>query len=898
MTSLPVGTVTFLFTDIPGSSRLWDSEPEAMKLAQARQAELIAAHVLAHRGHIVRLRGEGDSTFSVFVSPADALAAACAFQRALVAESWPTRVPLQVRAALHCGYAELRDGDYNSTAVNRCARLRAIAAAGQTLVSQVVADMARENLPEGGTLLSLGAHRLKDLQRPEQVCQLCHPDLPADFPPLRSLGALPTNLPQQLNSFIGRAKEIDHLVSWLNPVAGGASSAPSRLLTVHGAGGAGKTRLVVQAGAELLDLYPEGVWLIELAALNEGGMVVQAVATVLGLREEPGRTLLNTLQEYLRERTMLLILDNCEHLVADCARLAQSLLHACPRVRLLATSRETLNIPGETVWRIPSLSLPGEGADLSAATVTGSEAAQLFVERAQAVLPSFHVTGQNARAVAQISRRLDGIPLALELAAARVRSLTAEQIADRLDDRFRLLTGGSRTALPRQQTLRGLIDWSYQLLSEREKTLLRRLSVFFGGWTLDVAENICADDPEDPEVQIEDWEVLDLLDSLVEKSLVLSEEPNQQRRYRLLETIRQYSRERMEESVEAAVVRRRHRDVLLKFVEETAELLGGPDQVEMLNRLEREHDNIRAAQDTCVADPEAGLLALRFARALWRFWHIRGHYAEARRRYEIALALPAAQGPTLERMQALNGAGNIAWGQGDVAMAQRWHAESLELARLLKDQKGIAASLGGLSLTAKRAGDLETARGYQEESLALAREIGDLRSIGTSLLNLGNIYGTLGNHAKARAMHEESLQMRRQLGDKQGMATVLSNLGLCALLMGDIVASRAALVEGLRLCREVDNRRGTPFALEYLAKVAIAEERFEPAITLYGAAYGLRERYEMPLTASEETEYQETFKDVKERAGQENYEALFAYGRILTLEQAVDCALAFYPETQ
>ncbi|MCW3054406.1 MAG: putative ATPase [Chthonomonadales bacterium] len=896
MTSLPVGTVTFLFTDIPDSNRFWDTEPEAMKAAQARQAELIAAHVSAHNGHIIRIRGEGDSTFSVFVSPADALAAVCAFQRAFVSESWSTNVPLQVRAALHCGSAELRDGDYNSTAVNRCARLRAIAAAGQTLVSQVVADMARENLPEGGTLLSLGSHRLKDLQRPEQVYQLCHPDLPTTFAPLRSLGALPTNLPQQLNSFIGRAKEIDHLVSWLIPQAESASSASHRLLTVHGAGGAGKTRLVVQTGAELLDLYPEGVWLIELAALNAGSMVVQSVATVLGLREEPGRTLLTTLQEYLRERTLLLILDNCEHLVADCARLAQSLLHACPQVRLLATSRETLNIPGETVWRIPSLSLPGEGADFSPAGVTGSEAAQLFIERAQAVLPSFHVTGQNARAIAQISRRLDGIPLALELAAARVRSLSAEQIAERLDDRFRLLTGGSRTALPRQQTLRGLIDWSYQLLNEREKTLLRRLSVFFGGWTLDAAENICADDPEDPDVQIEAWEVLDLLDSLVEKSLVLSEEPNQQRRYRLLETIRQYSRERMEESAEATVVRQRHRDALLKFVEETAELLGGPDQVEMLNRLEREHDNIRAAQDTCAGDPEGGLLALRFAGALWRFWHIRGHYAEARRRYETALALPAAQGASLERMRALNGAGNIAWGQGDVATARRWHEESLELARLLEDRRGIAAALGGLSLAAKRMGDMETARGFQEESLAIAREIGDIRAISTSLLNLGNIYGTLGHHEKARWMHEESLQMRRQLGDKQGMATVLSNLGFCTLLMKDYPAARAALMEGLRLCRELNNLRGTPFALEYLAMLAIEEGRTEPAVRLYGAAYGLRERYEMPLSAVEDQAQQETYSVLRERVGETNYEALFAYGQLLTLEQAVDCALALYPD--
>ncbi|MCW3098276.1 MAG: putative ATPase [Chthonomonadaceae bacterium] len=896
MTSLSVGTVTFLFTDIVGSTRLWDTEPEAMKQAHARHAELIAESVTAHQGHLVRIRGEGDSTFSVFRSAPDALAAACAFQCALTAEAWPTRTPLRVRAALHCGTAELREGDYNSTAVNRCARLRGIAAPGQTLVSQVVVEMTRDNLPEGGTLLSLGAHRLKDLQRPEQVYQLCHPDLPSEFPPLHSLDSLPTNLPQQLNSFIGREKEIAYLVFLLSPHQASASSVAGRLLTVAGAGGAGKTRLTVQAGAELLDLYPDGVWLVELAALTEGSMVVQAITTVLGLREEPGRTLLATLQEHLRDREMLLILDNCEHLVDACARVAQTLLHACPNVRLLATSRETLNIPGETVWRIPSLSLPEEGADLSAASVSASEAAQLFVERAQAVVPSFHVTAQNAGAVAQISRRLDGIPLALELAAARVRSLSAEQIAERLDDRFRLLTGGSRTALPRQQTLRGLIDWSYQLLNEREKTLLRRLSVFSGGWTLDAAESVCADDPEDPDAKIEAWEVLDLLDSLVEKSLALSEEANQQRRYRLLETIRQYSRERLDESAEASAVRCRHRDVLLRFVEETAEQLGGPDQVEMLNRLEREHDNIRAAQDTCTREANGGRIALRIAGALWRFWHIRGHYAEGRRRFETALASPEAQEPSAERMRALNGAGNIAWGQGDVATARLWYGASLDLARQLEDLKGVAAALGGLSLAAKRAGDLETARGFQEESLAIAREIGDARSIGTSLLNLGNIYGTLGDHAKARQMQEESLQMRRQLGDKQGMASVLSNLGFCNLLMKDYAAARSTLLEGLRLCRELDNRRGTPFALEYLAMLAVEEDRPEPAITLYGAAYGLRERSEMSLSATEAQSMQETYEVAKAKVGPENYEALFAYGRILTLEQAVDFALKIYPD--
>lgn len=895
MTSLPVGTVTFLFTDIMDSASLWEAEPETMTSAAARMSECITAAVQAHSGYVVRPRGEGDSTFSVFCSPTDALAAACALQRALVAETWPTRLPLLVRAALHCGPAELRDGDYNSTAVNRCARLRSLAAPGQILVSQVVADMAREQLPPEITLLSLGSHRLKDLQRAEHVYQLCHADLPAAFPPLRSLDSLPTNLPQQLNRFIGREREVATLVALLRPQSDGPTAGTNRLLTVAGAGGAGKTRLVVQVGAELLDLYPDGVWLIELAALNEGGMAAPAITTVLGLREEPNRTAIETLQTYLRERTALLILDNCEHLIADCARLAQTLLRACPHLRLLATSRETFNIPGETVWRAPSLSLPAE-EERSEASVRASEAVQLFLERAQAVQPNFQLSDRNAAAVAQIARRLDGIPLALELAAARVRSLSAEQIAERLDDRFRLLTGGSRTALPRQQTLRGLIDWSYQLLNERERALLRRLSIFAGGWTLDIAETVCADDPEEPEGQIESWEVLDLLDSLVEKSLALSEETGQQRRYRLLETIRQYSRERLAESGEAQRVACRHRAALLPFVEETAERLGGPDQVAMLDRLEREHDNIRAALDCCSREPGGGPIALRMTAALWRFWHIRGHYAEARRRFEAALALPDAQEPTMERLRALHGLGNIAWGQGDLAAAAHWYQEDLALARLLGDQERIAAALGGLSLNAKRGGDFETARGYQEESLSIAREIGDGRAIATSLVNLGNLYGTLGDHARALQMYTESLQLRRRLGDKQGQAIVLANMGFCSLLMRDYAAARPALLEGLRLSRELNDRRGMPFALEYVGMLAVEDGHLEAPAQLYGAANGLRERFEMPLSALDRQSIEENYEALRARLGAERFEIGFARGRGMSLAEAADFALALYPE--
>ena len=558
MVPLPVGVVTFLFTDVEGSTRLWEQAPAAMRAALARHDALIENLTEANQGFLVRPRGEGDSRFAVFAQASSAVAAAAAIQQALRSEVWPTPTPLRVRMALHTGEADLRDGDYYGSAVNRCARLRTLAHGGQTLLSRVMAELVGDTVPARARLDDLGEHRLKDMVRPEHVYQLTLLDSLDTFPPLQSLDTFPNNLPIQLTSFIGREREIAEAKSLLST---------QRLLTFVGSGGTGKSRLSVQVAAEVLPDFRDGTWLVELAALTDPALVLQSVALIFDVRPLPGVPLESALFDYLRARHLLLILDNCEHLLEACAKLADTLLRNCPHLKILTSSREGLGIAGETVYRIPSLSLP-DAAQPDVNDILASEAVQLFMARAASTSTRFALTERNAPALVQICHRLDGIPLALELAAARVTMFSAEQIATRLGDRFRLLTGGSRNALPRQQTLRAMIDWSYDLLSPPECALLQRLSVFVGGWTFEAAEAVA-----------DEFDVLDLLTQLVNKSLVIVDEQDGAVRYRLLETIRQYARDRLFELGGSTTARDRHLDYFLHFSAEIGPKLRTPHRL-------------------------------------------------------------------------------------------------------------------------------------------------------------------------------------------------------------------------------------------------------------------------------------------------------------------------------
>lgn len=862
---LSTGTVTFLFTDIEGSTRLWEEFPEQMRAALARHDAILHEAIRVHQGKCFKT--VGDAFYAVFTRAPDAALAALAIQQALLAEPWPPEVPIRVRAALHAGTAERRDGDYFGQALNRIARVLAIGHGGQTLLSRSAADLVREALPKDASLIPRGEHQLKDLAHPETVFELRHPDLPSEFPPLRSLQSrtTPHNLPHQLSSFIGREQEIQEVEAGLRA---------SRLLTLVGAGGCGKTRLALQAAANLLESYPDGVWLVELAPLVEPSLVLQRIAQVLGAREESGKPILQTLQELLQSKRVLLLLDNCEHLIQTCAGLTDALLRTCAQLTVLATSREALNVAGERTLYVPSLSLPDPGQVQSADHLGRYEAVQLFVERARAVRPDFAVTDQNASSLARVCYRLDGIPLALELAAARIRSLSVEEIHNRLDQRFRLLTGGSRSALPRQQTLGALIDWSYNLLNELERKLLRRLSVLAGRWSLAAAEQVGADTPgaEGASPPIEEWEVLDLLTGLVDKSLVTYQERYGDTCYRMLETIRQYASEKLAASDDAELTRNRHCLYFLQQAEEAEPQLVGPDQAAWLTRLEAQHDNLRAALQWCVQPkddpdwttpsslpPDTGL---RLVGSLCRFWNMRSHLSEGRawcnavletsppddaeglpkllngagglahhqgdseqatHSYERLLALQERRGDRRGIAYALDHLGFVAFAQGDHTASRARHERSLEILRELQDRHGIAIALCGMGNVDQVNNDYERARACYEESLEISRELGDFRNVAVLLNNLAVIAQECGEYAEARSYHEQSLVIKREQEDRLGIAFSLGNLGSVALKQGDLAAARACYEQSLALQREIGDRQGPSFSLHGLGEVARIE---------------------------------------------------------------------------
>ncbi|MCW3099654.1 MAG: adenylate/guanylate cyclase protein, partial [Chthonomonadaceae bacterium] len=831
--NLPTGTVTFLFTDIEGSTKLWEQHPEAMRTALARHDGLLRQAIEDNSG--VVFKTIGDAFCAAFAAAPQALAAALAAHLLLQKEAWGEIGSLQVRMGLHTGESEERDGDYFGPTLNRIARLQAVGHGQQTLLSQATYQLVSSSLLPDVTLRDMGQQRLKDLLAPEHVWQLCHPALPSEFPPLKSLDYLPTNLPRQMTSFIGREREMAEVKRLL---------AATPLLTLVGSGGCGKTRLAVQVGADVLDNYKDGVWLVELAALSDASLVPQAVANVLGLREEPGRSLMQTVQDHLRDRQLLLLLDNCEHLVGACALLTDTLLKACPQLTIMATSREPLGIAGEHLWRVPSLltpepdELPGEEKDV-VAVLMEYDACRLFVERAVAQRQDFVLTRRKVPVVAHLCRQLDGIPLAIELAAARVRSLTVEQIDGKLDNRFRLLTGGSRTALPRHQTLAAAIGWSYDLLTEQEKTLLARLSVFAGGWTLEAAEKVGAG--QNPTMPVfEGWEVLDFLTSLVDKSLVTTQERDGSVRYGMLETIREYAAEKRRASGEEGA-KEWHRDYFLALSEEAAPLLRGAEQGVWLARLDEEHENLLTALECSLSKETPGLEGLRFCRALLQFWGTRGHLSEGRAWCERALREVGSQDRTQERTTTLNGAGALACYQGDYASARGYLEESLTIEREIGDRQGIAVSLNNLGAVAHNQGDYASARGYYEESLTIYREVGDRQGIAHVLGNLGLEADIQGDYASARGYHDESLTIQREIGNRQGIAMSLNNLGGTAHAQGDYASARAYQEESLTIRREIGNRQGIAQSLENLGDLAhdqgdyaSARGYYEESLTIYG----------------------------------------------------------------
>jgi predicted ATPase/class 3 adenylate cyclase/DNA-binding CsgD family transcriptional regulator len=916
---LPTGTVTLLFTDVEDSIRLWEADREAMTEASARHDRLVRELIETAGGQLFTAVGEAFR--AAFADPSAALAAAVAVQRVAGAEPWPSGTPIRVRAVLHAGVCVQRDGDYVGPVVNRAAGLLAVAHGGQVLVSAAAHELLADRLPGGTGLRDLGEHQLKDLGRPERVFQVTGPGLAGEFGPLRSLDnpALRHNLPAQATSFIGRAAELAELRSL---VAGG-----SRLITIAGPGGIGKSRLALQVAADAVDGTGDGVWLAELAPVADPELVARTVADVLGVREEPGRPVLDTLAEAIGDRYLLVVLDNAEHLLGAAAKLADELMRSCPRASLLVTSREPLGIGGEHVFRVSPLPVPP--ADLATPSqLTAFESVQLFTEHAAMRRQGFSLDDGNAAAVAAVCARLDGIPLALELAAARLGSLSVQEISSRLDQRLRLLTGGSRTALPRHQTLRALIDWSYGLLNPDEQVVLDRLSVFAGGWTVQAAEAVATADDDGA------WQVLDHLSALVDKSLVHTDETRGSTRYRLLETVRHYAAERLalRAGAEPGQTRSAHRDYYLGLVETAATQLRGPGETDWLDRLEAEFDNIRAALAFSVADPDTAEPGLRLAVGLRWFCYMRGHAVEVLQALNILLDRPDARMPSPARARALIASCHLLQHFGDSQAVPLMADEAMHIARTLADDALAADALAQLCWFRFEHGDLPAALDDVDEAIRLARATGDPRLISYLLGRRAVFECEAGDLDAAFADQEETLALSRATGDSYRLATTLANLGVDKLAAGDLQAARAHLQEASKLsddhgyqhlragmqenlgfvdlmdadCRHarrmflgiLDTARiigAKPYILGALLGLALATGADgDPTIaaTLHGAADAHYERAGRAFEAIEAGLRDRDHAQLRATLGDAAFEAAYAHGRTLSQADAIVLATA------
>src|SRR5215212_8082770 len=685
------------------------------------------------------------------------------------------------------------------------------------------------------------------------------------------------NLPPARTSFVGREHEVVEIKRVLPT---------TRLFTLTGAGGSGKTRLALEVAKDLLETYPDGVWLVELAGLSEGELGVHAMAAVLGVREQRGRPLWDTLVEYLRVKDTLLILDNCEHLIEATARLIDGLLVGCPKLRVLATSREPVSVPGEVVWRVPSLPVPDLRSPATAEQLSGYASVRLFVDRARQRNTAFGLGSRNAQAVADICRRLDGIPLAIELACARVGVLSPEQIAQRLKDSLKLLTGGDRTATLRHQTLKGTLDWSYELLGEPERKLFERLSVFMGGWALEAAETVGTGDG------VEEEDVLELLCRLVDKSLAVAEAGEGEARYRMLEPIRQYGLERLEQRGNATTAARRHHAAFfLALAEEAEPNLLGPQQGEWLERLETEHDNLRAALSWALRQKEAEL-APRLGGALGEFWHLRGHLSEGRRWLQAGLAKGEAT-LTAARAKALARAGYIAWEQGDYAHSVALSEESLTLSRKLGDAAGAAAALYTLGWAAMFGDQVERALVLIEEAITLQRAAGDTAGVARSLLILGFVANYRRDYERATALYEESLMLAREAGDGFAIALSLGVGALAALGRGDHQQTKLLCEEGLRTSRRLKIMHLTAAYLHVAASLAGSQGKATRSARIWGAAEALREAIGTILSPFERHLYGPYLSAARAQLDEAAWEAAWAGGRTMTMEEAIEYALSF-----
>ena len=860
-------TVTYLFSDIEGSTRLWETDPDGAARALAWHDRLSRDVVERHHGVVVKMTGDG--MHAAFADPAAAVDAVIDLQTALArtAEGVPA---LKVRCGLHLGADQRRDNDFYGPAVNRAARISGAAHGGQILLSGAVAERVGNALPAGVQLRELGQVRLRDLSSPERLFQLVHPSLRSEFPALRSLASTPNNLPQQLNSFVGREREVGEVRALL---------AKNRLVTLLAMGGIGKSRLSIQLGAEVLEDYPDGVWLIELAPIADPADVPQAMAAALGVKEEPGGGVVEALTRFVRDRTLLLIIDNCEHVVRGAADLAKRLLQASPGLKVLASSRDPLQIAGETVYYLQTLAVPSAD-DVRPEDLAQRAAVQLFLDRAVAAQPSFHLTDKVAGPVAEICRRLDGIPLALELAAARTRSLPVDAIAARLDQRFKLLTTGDQTVLPRQRTLRALIDWSYDLLDERDRAAFRRLAVFAGGWTLEAAEAVVAGD------DIATDEVLDLLASLVEKSLVVMEADSG--RYRMLDTVRHYAAEKLAESGDGTATRGRHCLHFVDVAERARAALGTAEQTNRLRGLDADRDNLLAAYAATGEAVDGDAVAFRLMQAL-RFYLIhRGMPSAVLSMCQELLRRTGLAGRTLLRCRTLFGAGQACQFLARYAEARAYLDESLAIARELGDQARIAATLQPLGVALIGEGRYDVARAYVDEAVALAMEFGTQREQIGALNLLGMLHRVQMELGAAEDTYRRALTIARSRPeDEESVGVVLLNLVMTKVLQRDHESARAMLCEVVDIAARTGSVAVQQSAIEVFVGLAASEGNWQAAGRLYGFIEAQALRTGLRRDPADDAFVVACLERARQAAGT-SFAGLEREGRALRPEQAMD----------
>ena len=912
---LATQTLTFLFTDIEGSTAMLQRLGDAYAQVLADHHQLIRAALAAYDGNEVDT--QGDAFFAAFASPSACVAGAIEMQRAFVSYLWPAGGTVRVRMGIHSGEASETAVGLVGLDVHRAARIASAAHGGQIVVSATTAALLRDSLPAGTSLRDLGLHRLKDLGRPEQIFQLEADGLPAAFPPLRSLDnpKLRNNLPAQVSSFIGRQAELAEV---RNLITG------SRLVTLTGPGGAGKTRLGLQAAAGLLDGSGDGVWFADLAPLQDAELVAVTVANVLGIPEDPGRPIIDALIDAVSQQSLLVLLDNCEHVIDACAKVADVLLRNCPNMVLLATSREPLGIEGERIYRVPSMGTPAEGDGVAA--IRASEAVRLFTDRAAQQGVPLLWDDATGPVIGRICRRLDGIPLAIELGAARLRVMSVIELDARLDQRFSILTGGSRAALPRQQTLLAMVDWSWELLNSAERQVLARLSVFAGGFELGAAEAVTTGDEVRPD------EIVGHLGALIDKNLVQFRDTGDGPvRYRLLETVRQYAARQLDRQHPAAEdARRAHRDTYLAMAQAGAPELVAQGQVTWLDRLDLELDNLRTAIAYTLkqADPAPGI---RLAAALRVFWKVRGHAAEGAEALRALLNVPAAQEATVLRARGLATAAFLLEQTGGYTIAERYCGEALSIAQaagedylvadlmdvrgyillrrgqpgsampLIELGLGLARQLGEAHLTARLLGARAFARDLEDdragaardaaESLQLYRQVGDRRQVGTMLGNLGYVELSIGDIDIARGHLLESLDIARGLNDHYGVVYETFNLGLAEYLSGSLDAAADLFAESLHLARRMQMKQSIAYALIGLAMADSGAAGMGRSARLHGAAA-------QALTVLGETiePLEAGLRDrdchrLRSGMSAEAFEAEYAAGRALTYEQVLALAL-------